>query len=54
MLADKIRATAADMRDLGAEMLDNPHPEIHQHGFEMMGAANIAENWAREIEKLER
>ena len=27
MLADKIRATAADMRDLGAEMLDDPQPE---------------------------
>lgn len=54
MLADKIRATAADMRDLASEMTDHHHHEVRQHGLEMMAAARIADDWAREIEKLER
>ncbi len=54
MLADKIRATAQDMRDLASEMTDHHHHEVRQHGLEMMAAARIADEWAREIEKIER
>jgi len=35
-------------------MTDHHLHEVRQHGLEMMVAARIADDWAREIEKLER
>lgn len=50
-LVKQIRKVSEQMRDLGVNMdYYGGFGVIAQHGREMVGAANIAEGWAKELE----
>ena len=51
-LSDHLRQLARRMRSVAEDMIATEHPETASHAHELQGAANIAESWATEIEKL--
>jgi ribosome-binding protein aMBF1 (putative translation factor) len=51
-LSDHIRQLARRMRSVADDMIATEHPETISHAHELRGAANIAESWASEIERL--
>lgn len=51
-IPQRLRAVALDMKELGINMICTGHPEIHSHGQELIGAADLAESWAAEIEAI--
>ena len=51
LIAERLAALAADMRELATLMTHYEHPPMYrQHAAEMCGAADMAQAWAEEIE----
>jgi hypothetical protein len=51
MIAEKLRATADRMHEVGKNMIHYRQAPYYERGMEMTNAAAMAHAWAREIEE---
>ena len=49
-LSTELRLLAAEMNRVATRMKSSMHEEIQQHGEELAGAADMAVEWAEELE----
>lgn len=53
LIAERLSALAADMREIAELMRQHPEMEFHRHIRDIGIAAHVADQWAKELEGFE-